>query len=77
MVWEFIDIFSTNLPGISPERDIDFSINLLSDTKPISIPPYHMSHAELQKLSNKLGDLLGKGIILDECISLACSSPIC
>ena len=40
VVNEFSDVFPEDLPKIPPEREIDFRIDLLPDTHPISIPPY-------------------------------------
>ncbi|XP_070021321.1 uncharacterized protein [Nicotiana sylvestris] len=50
IVNEFPAVFLDELPGISPEREIDFAIDLLLDTQPISIPPYRMAPAELKEL---------------------------
>ena len=47
VVNEFIDVFSEDLPGIPSKREIEFGIDLLPDTQPISISPYHMAPAEL------------------------------
>ncbi|XP_055800334.1 uncharacterized protein LOC129869722 [Solanum dulcamara] len=63
VVKEFADIFSTDLLRVPQDRDIDFSIDLESGTKPISIPPYCMALAELIELKDKLQDLLSKGFI--------------
>ncbi|KAH0654401.1 hypothetical protein KY289_032079 [Solanum tuberosum] len=60
---EFPDVFLDDLPGIPPEREIDFGIDFLIDTQPISIPPYRMAPAELQELKEQLKDLLDKGFI--------------
>ena len=60
---EFSEVFPNNLLGISPEREIDFGINLLQDTNSISIPPYRMSPNELKELKAQLKDLLDKGFI--------------
>ncbi|KAF3637893.1 RNA-directed DNA polymerase -like protein [Capsicum annuum] len=49
--------------GILPKRDIDFDIDLLPDTQPISILPYKMAPVELKELKEKLRDLLDKGFI--------------
>ena len=38
-VCEFPELFPKNLPGVPPEREIDFGIDLLLDTQPIYIPP--------------------------------------
>ncbi|WMV18631.1 hypothetical protein MTR67_012016 [Solanum verrucosum] len=54
--------FPDDLPGIPSEREIDFGIDLIPDTKPISIPPYR-APAELKKLKGQLKDLLDKGFI--------------
>ncbi|KAH0722564.1 hypothetical protein KY290_005215 [Solanum tuberosum] len=61
VVSEFPEIFPDDLPGVPPEREIDFGIDILPDTHPISIPPYRMAPAELKKLKEKLKDLLDKG----------------
>ncbi|XP_015169165.1 uncharacterized protein [Solanum tuberosum] len=63
VVRDFIDVFPTDLPGLPPERDVDFPIELEPGTRPISIPPYRMAPAELKELSVQLQDLLGKGFI--------------
>ncbi|XP_049390047.1 uncharacterized protein LOC125854509 [Solanum stenotomum] len=63
VVREFADVFPTDLPGLPPDRDIDFAIDLEPDTRPISILPYRMASAELRELSVQLEDLLGKGFI--------------
>ena len=50
VVNEFSDIFPDDLPGIPPNRAIEFGIDLLLDNQPISIPPYRIAPAELKKL---------------------------
>ncbi|XP_070042900.1 uncharacterized protein [Nicotiana tomentosiformis] len=63
IVNEFPTVFPDELPGIPPEREIDFTIDLLPDAQPISIPPYRMAHAELRELKEQLKDLIDKGFI--------------
>ena len=63
VVNEFPDVFPDELPGLPPEREVDFAIDLLPDTQPISIPPYRMAPAELKELKEQLKDLLEKGFI--------------
>ena len=53
---DFPEIFLDDLTRIPPKREIDFGIDLLSDTKPISIPPYRMAPAELKELKLQLKD---------------------
>lgn len=63
VVNEFLDVFPDELPGLPPEREIEFAIDLLPDTHPISIPPYRMAPTELKELKEQLKDLLEKGFI--------------
>ncbi|XP_070034443.1 uncharacterized protein [Nicotiana tomentosiformis] len=48
------DVFPAELPGIPPDRDIDFGIDLMLGTQPISIPLYCMVPAELKILKEQL-----------------------
>ena len=63
VVNEFIDVFPEKLPGLPPEREVEFGIDLILGTQPISIPPYRMAPAELRELKEQLKDLLEKGFI--------------
>ncbi|WMV55015.1 hypothetical protein MTR67_048400, partial [Solanum verrucosum] len=63
IVNEFLDVFPNDLPGVPLEREIDFGIDLIPDTQPISIPPYRMAPAELKELKEQLRDLLEKSFI--------------
>ncbi|KAH0710411.1 hypothetical protein KY284_011838 [Solanum tuberosum] len=63
VVKEFPEVFPDDLPGVPPEREIDFGIDLLPDTRPICIPPYRMAPVELKELKEQLKDLLDKGFI--------------
>ena len=40
IVREFPEVFPDDLLEIPPEREIDFGIDLIPDTRPIYIPPY-------------------------------------
>ncbi|XP_058202902.1 uncharacterized protein LOC131317362 [Rhododendron vialii] len=57
VVREFPDVFPEELPGLPPEREIEFTINLLPGTAPISIPPYRFAPAELRELKVQLQEL--------------------
>jgi len=63
IVREFPEVFPDDWPSFPPEREIDFVIDLIPDTKPISIPPYRMAPAELKELKAQLKDFLDKGFI--------------
>ncbi|OMP08851.1 Retroviral aspartyl protease [Corchorus olitorius] len=43
VVNEFSDVFPEELPGLPPDRKFDFTIDVVPDTNPISIPPYKMA----------------------------------
>ena len=57
----FPDVFPDDLPSLPPSREIEFTINLIPGTIPISKPPYRMSPLELRELKVQLQDLLDKG----------------
>ncbi|XP_039117955.1 uncharacterized protein LOC120253788 [Dioscorea cayenensis subsp. rotundata] len=63
VVSEFQDVFPEDLPGLPPDREMEFAIDLLPGTAPISIPPYRMAPAELRELKTQLQDLVDKGFI--------------
>ena len=48
VVRDFLDVFPDDLPGLPPEREIDFPIDLVPGTTPISLPHYRMAPAELK-----------------------------
>ena len=50
VVHEFPKVFHSDLPGMPPDRDIDFCIDLAPGTQPISIPPYRMAPLKLKEL---------------------------
>jgi hypothetical protein len=50
MVQEFPNVFLEELPGMPPDRDIEFLIELLPETPPISKRPYRMPINELAEL---------------------------
>ena len=43
VVREFLDVFPEELPGIPPEREISFEIELLPGSAPVSKAPYRMA----------------------------------
>ncbi|WMV30291.1 hypothetical protein MTR67_023676, partial [Solanum verrucosum] len=63
IVSKFREVFPTDLHGMLPNRDIDFYIDLETDTRPISIPPYHMALAKLIELKAQIQELFDKGFI--------------
>ena len=54
IVRDFLEVFPEELPGLPPDREIEFVIELLSGTAPISKAPYRMAPAELKELRKQL-----------------------
>ena len=63
VVNEFLDVLPEDLFGVPPLLEIDFDIDLETDTKPILIPPYIMASAKLKEFKLQLKDLSDKGFI--------------
>jgi hypothetical protein len=63
VVCEFPDVFHEDLPGLPPEMDVEFVIELKPDTTPISRRSYRMPPNELAELKTQLQDLLENGFI--------------
>jgi hypothetical protein len=55
--------FPEELPGMPPKREVEFVIDLLPVTAPISKRPYRMSVEELQELKKQLTELQEAGYI--------------
>ncbi|KAJ9547556.1 hypothetical protein OSB04_020099 [Centaurea solstitialis] len=63
MVSEFPDVFLEELPGIPPDRQVEFRIDLVPGSAPVARTPYHLAPPELQELSSQLQELSEKGFI--------------
>ncbi|XP_070672541.1 uncharacterized protein [Malus domestica] len=53
----FPDVFPEDLHGLPPNREVEFVIDLLPGTNPISLTPYRMALAELRELKVQLQEL--------------------
>ena len=63
IVKKFPYVFPDDISGLPPDREVEFTIDLIPGTEPISIPPYRMDPAELRELKAQLEELLSKGFI--------------
>ncbi|XP_071925131.1 transposon Tf2-1 polyprotein [Coffea arabica] len=63
VVREFSDVFPEELKTLPPDREVEFKIDLVPGTAPISKTPYRMAPAELKELKIQLQDLLEKGFV--------------
>ena len=63
VVKDFPDVFLEDLPGMPRDRDIEFLIELLPGTGPISKRPYSMPAQDLEEIKKRIKELLDKGYI--------------
>jgi hypothetical protein len=63
VVKEFADVFPEELPGMPPERELEFTIDLRPGIEQIARTPYRRSTPELQELEMQLEELLDLGLI--------------
>ncbi|KAL4309721.1 hypothetical protein GQ457_01G021200 [Hibiscus cannabinus] len=62
-VRHFPDVFPGELPGLPPDRAVEFVIQTLEGSTPVSMTPYRMAPKELKELKVQLQELLDRGFI--------------
>ena len=60
VVREFPEVFLEDISNLPPEREIEFSVDLVPHARHMSINPYKMSLVELSELKKQLEELLDK-----------------
>ncbi|XP_017412826.1 uncharacterized protein LOC108324390 [Vigna angularis] len=60
VVDEFLDVFPDEVPGLPPPREVQSTIDLVSNTGSNSIVPYQMSPRELAELKEQIEELMDK-----------------
>ena len=63
IVHEYTDVFPNELPGLPPQREIEFRIDILPDASPIALPMYRMAPVERDELQRQLAELMKLGFI--------------
>ena len=63
VVCEYLDVFLTNYSRLPTQREVEFGIECVLGTNPISMAPYRMESSELKDLKEQLQELLDKGFI--------------
>jgi hypothetical protein len=63
IVSEFLDVFPEELPGMPPEMKVEFVIELIPGTAPISKRAYRVPEPELVELKKQIDEMLEKGYI--------------
>ncbi|KAL7224708.1 hypothetical protein ACSBR1_026067 [Camellia fascicularis] len=66
VVRDFLDVFPDELPSQLVDREIEFAIDVIPGTQPISKTPYRMSTIEMKELKTQLQELLDKGFICSD-----------
>jgi hypothetical protein len=63
VVKDFLDVFPEELSGMPPDTEVEFVIDLLPGTAPISKWPYRMCVQELKELKKHIMELQEAGYI--------------
>ncbi|CAA0840316.1 Unknown protein, partial [Striga hermonthica] len=63
IVREFVDVFPDQLPGGPPNCQVEFTIDLVPGSGPVSKVPYRMAPKELHELKVQIQELLSLGFI--------------
>jgi hypothetical protein len=57
VIREYPDVFPEDLPGLPPDRDVEFVIDLVPGTTPLNKQHYRMSKPEMNELKKQLDEL--------------------
>ncbi|KAI3668750.1 hypothetical protein L1987_88233 [Smallanthus sonchifolius] len=63
VVCNFPEVFPEDLPGLPPDREIEFQIDLLPRAEPVAKAPYRLAPSEMKELMSQLEELTEKGFI--------------
>ncbi|GJV09322.1 putative reverse transcriptase domain-containing protein [Tanacetum coccineum] len=63
VVRDFEDVFPEDLLGLTPQRQVEFRIDLVLGATPVAKSPYRLAPLEMQELSGQLQELQDKGFI--------------
>ncbi|KAI3813749.1 hypothetical protein L1987_18481 [Smallanthus sonchifolius] len=63
VVCNFPEVFPEDLPGLPPDREIEFQIDLFPGAEPVAKAPYRWGPSEMKELMSQLEELTEKGFI--------------
>ncbi|GKD60338.1 hypothetical protein Tco_1297847 [Tanacetum coccineum] len=63
VVRDYPEVFSDDLSGLPPNREIKFCIELVLGAIPVAKSPYRLAPSEMEELSGQLKELQDKGFI--------------
>jgi hypothetical protein len=60
VVREYADVFR-DIPGLPPRREVEFRIDLIPGSSPVSKAAYRLAPKQLEEMKKQLTELLSKG----------------
>ncbi|KAJ0610183.1 putative nucleotidyltransferase, Ribonuclease H [Helianthus annuus] len=63
VIAEYPEVFPEELPGLPPDRQVEFRIDIIPGAAPIARAPYRLAPTEMKELRTQLDELLAKGFI--------------
>ncbi|KAJ0431848.1 putative nucleotidyltransferase, Ribonuclease H [Helianthus annuus] len=63
VISEYPEVFPEELPGLPPDRQVEFRIDIIPGAAPIARAPYRLAPMEMKELRTQLDELLTKGFI--------------
>ncbi|GJU33818.1 hypothetical protein Tco_1182172 [Tanacetum coccineum] len=57
---DFTNVFSEDLLGLSPQRQVEFRVDLVHGATPVAKSPYHLAPSKMQELTKQLQEELNK-----------------
>nr|GFC66331.1 putative reverse transcriptase domain-containing protein [Tanacetum cinerariifolium] len=63
IVRDFPEVFPEDLPGLPPNQQVVFQIDLIPSAAPVVQAPYRLAPPEMKELSEQLKELFDKGFI--------------
>jgi len=76
VVKEFSDVFPDELPGLPPDRQVEFVIDLIPGATLIARTPYRLAPSEMEELTKQLEELLDRGFIRPSSFPWGCAYSI-
>lgn len=72
VMWEYMDVFLEELSRLPPDREVEFIIDIVLGTTPISRAPYRMAPIELKELKVQLQEFVDKDYIRPSGVHQCC-----
>ncbi|KAJ0957077.1 putative nucleotidyltransferase, Ribonuclease H [Helianthus annuus] len=63
VISEYPKVFPEELPGLPPDRQVEFRIDIIPGAAPVARAPYRLAPTEMKELRTQLDELLAKGFI--------------